>query len=95
MYSGGRGVIKIICKKWAHCGENGTSAGIDVVDFLRGIPATPRGCKTRMLLTVEILIFDLVTRGEEKGEREGKRKRERERERERERQKVRDTTEPR
>jgi len=28
----------------------------------RADAATPRGCKTRMLLTAEILIFDLVTR---------------------------------
>lgn len=61
--------IKIICKK---CGENGTSVGIDVVDFLRNIPlheccnASGRcnpSRKTGMLLTAEILIFDLVTRG--------------------------------
>lgn len=39
--------------------------------------ATPRGCKTGMLLTAEILIFDPVTRSKQKREgREREEKRE-------------------
>jgi len=36
----------------------------------RAAAANPRGCKTGMLLTAEILIFDLVTRWQRERERE-------------------------
>jgi hypothetical protein len=36
----------------------------------RAAAANPRGCKTGMLLTAEILIFDLATRNQRERERE-------------------------